>query len=1388
MLRSAEAELSDAADRAGLPSLVLAGWFSLYTGEGRTARALADRALALNESHPGALALSAWVDVTAGTALGLGPMGAPTGAYSTAAASGPTQSDGERVLQGLQTFRSLLDGVPPSQQEPDVALGYAHALVRCGMYDAALETLGALSAAFPWYSPAISARADVLIRLGDWESARVLLEEHVESGGSADVEAHRLLVLIALVVDGPKESTAKAVQALVSVLTTVEPRHPRLYLTVSSSVARLACASPLILKHTVQLMELACTLDPDTSVYASELGLQLLQLGHLKDALTVLNRACSLDSSNPEAVSGLIQAQLTTASMEDVQEAAAQLEMFRMIAHTIGKSAVLYLLESLLALHSLPGQGPEVGGTEDGQQGEQGRQRHVDFLGKALEAHSQALQSLVGSQATQEADQALRQHMPTSATSGGGGTGMVPVPRACPPSVPSLHTFYATLQPQMIMDIAQNALVQQSSHDDSGAVSLLGARLYPDCSDAASPGLRLGLQALTTVFTTIPGCIAALQLTALAKSASGDVEGAQRAIGRVLARDPSSIDAHLLLASLEMKEGQPRAALATLERCLAMSFTVQQSPVYHRLKAQALHDSGRGEETLRAIETGLKLSSASSSTGTPLAGAATVADKAFLLQLQVKLLLQLHRVPDATTAAHQASVLLKGTREEGVSALCHARIAMAASDPEAALQHLHKVPSSSHVYEQALEAKADIYLHHRRDRQKYIRCFVESIRRHGGTRSGPGYQALGDALARVSQHEHAVLAYAQAAAQRPSDTSLVLKLGRSVFSLHEFQAAVAFYQAALTGDLPGAVAVAVGAAQYAADATGTRLDDDPSTAGLLSTEVPYVPAGSGRGLDRSAIRTQLATLFMQLKRYADARALIQGVLDSADVQEAIANTGKSDILTLRFAREHLLLLSKVHMAAGAQSEVLAALSGAYDIALRCLDAARRAAGPTGAADVAGAGLISVDEERRAVAVLSLHLAQACLDHTPPELEKGQQALVAAMRHAEALPHGGAVEASLLKKGSPGVEGGDVTGGPKETGSGPASLWEQAALALAAYHLQQGEDDQCRAICASVLKANPSCGDAALLSADILFRGGDVNAAIYNFSTFLEAPGQATNWDVLYKLAHLLKRAGKAAETSRFLKAAAAASSSAEHSAGYKLVQGLLYMWTGDIAAAVRNLNAARASPAYALQSVKAMAMLYLSPDSDPLWLDRDAQAEGIVGQDTTAASAASQGQQASAREILSSIDVVNKLIEDLPPGLQGRDSPSAEVLRAYCLMLSGRAKQATGAIEDAIGKLAGILEAQPDYVPALLALSTAFLIQGQSSKARNTVKRLLKTPGHEVQYGQEACSAWLLLADLYAEQGKLDQASEALNRALAVDVSSSRAHEVLGGIAERELR
>lgn len=182
---------------------------------------------------------------------------------------------------------------------------------------------------------------------------------------------------------------------------------------------------------------------------------------------------------------------------------------------------------------------------------------------------------------------------------------------------------------------------------------------------------------------------------------------------------------------------------------------------------------------------------------------------------------------------------------------------------------------------------------------------------------------------------------------------------------------------------------------------------------------------------------------------------------------------------------------------------------------------------------------------------------------------------------------------------------------------------------------------------------------------------------------------------------------------------------------------------------------------WAVRATEHMAQIYLSPDNEPLWAERDASKDG--------------GDGGAALEALR---VAGQLLDGIPPEAR---TPYHEVLACYVLI--GQRDKAS--VDAAVARLNGVLAGNPDFPPALQALATAYAVQKQASKARVLLKRLTEELPLDAEWIGDSVSAYLLLSDLAIDGGKLDAAAEALDGALSLDSSSARAHEYRGAIAEK---
>ena len=93
----------------------------------------------------------------------------------------------------------------------------------------------------------------------------------------------------------------------------------------------------------------------------------------------------------------------------------------------------------------------------------------------------------------------------------------------------------------------------------------------------------------------------------------------------------------------------------------------------------------------------------------------------------------------------------------------------------------------------------------------------------------------------------------------------------------------------------------------------------------------------------------------------------------------------------------------------------------------------------------------------------------------------------------------------------------------------------ASLALANLHISTGELEECQNICSLLLQKNPQDEKAIVVLANVLFQRSQHTEAIHHFQQLLKK--RPDNFTALSTLIDLLRRAGKAEESTRFLEMA-----------------------------------------------------------------------------------------------------------------------------------------------------------------------------------------------------------------------------------------------------------
>ncbi|RDD45285.1 Tetratricopeptide repeat protein 21B [Trichoplax sp. H2] len=320
---------------------------------------------------------------------------------------------------------------------------------------------------------------------------------------------------------------------------------------------------------------------------------------------------------------------------------------------------------------------------------------------------------------------------------------------------------------------------------------------------------------------------------------------------------------------------------------------------------------------------------------------------------------------------------------------------------------------------------------------------------------------------------------------------------------------------------------------------------------------------------------------------------------------------------------------------------------------------------------------------------------------------------------------------------------------------------ESRLSLAKLYLQRNEIDFCQKECTTMLQIDDENVEAAMMKADILFIKGDFETATFQFQKLLDrVPNQ---FSALVRLTDLLRREGKLEDCLPYLEQAESACLNSSIDPGYNYCRGLYERHMNNPSAAMKHFNLARKDSEWGEKAVFAMVEICLNPDN-----------ETLGGETLEAVNEADGNKQSSA------LKTANKLLKELKP----KSAPSKkqlDLLENYAL-ISTKQKQS---VEKALSSFISMLSEDQTNITALLGTATAYMFLKQVPKARNQLKKIAKLEWNSAN-AEDFERSWLLLADVYIQSGKYDNATELLRHCLKHNKSCSKACEYMGHIMEKE--
>ena len=329
--------------------------------------------------------------------------------------------------------------------------------------------------------------------------------------------------------------------------------------------------------------------------------------------------------------------------------------------------------------------------------------------------------------------------------------------------------------------------------------------------------------------------------------------------------------------------------------------------------------------------------------------------------------------------------------------------------------------------------------------------------------------------------------------------------------------------------------------------------------------------------------------------------------------------------------------------------------------------------------------------------------------------------------------------------------------------GYVPLHKKALRSLVKLSISKGDVVNAQVQCSKMIKNDVGVDEATVLIADLFLLSPVYEDASSQFELLLKE--NPIHYTALSKFIHLLKRHGKLKETLNYFESAQNYSSKVQMHGGYHYCKGLYFYFTNNWNESLKEFAQSRKDKEFGVNSLVYMIEIFLNTENT------------ILGGDTLNAALTGSNNEVD-QSLLNSISSAEKLTRELET--KSLHPEQLNVLKARILISSKEKKS----LENGMEILLSLLKENPDHVSSLYSLAVAYVILKQQPRARNQLKRLAKMEWN-LENGQDLERGWLLLADLYIQNGKYDLAIELLKKCIHVNKSCSKAFEYLGFVMVR---
>eukprot|EP00831_Metopus_contortus_P084983 TRINITY_DN9773_c0_g1_i2.p1 TRINITY_DN9773_c0_g1~~TRINITY_DN9773_c0_g1_i2.p1 ORF type:complete len:415 (+),score=70.66 TRINITY_DN9773_c0_g1_i2:840-2084(+) len=168
------------------------------------------------------------------------------------------------------------------------------------------------------FIPALIEKAKLLIHLNEWEQVVDTLER-VKSSDAAKVSVAKIKIFQLLAREGARNQAVEEIKEFIKLVDSHEPKNPDLYYKASQLFARVTGGNEVVLQKTMDLLKKSILLNPNNSLYNSELAYQLTLLQDYVKAFSVYQKSAEMDETNVEPLYGMIYCRLKQNLLEDIE-------------------------------------------------------------------------------------------------------------------------------------------------------------------------------------------------------------------------------------------------------------------------------------------------------------------------------------------------------------------------------------------------------------------------------------------------------------------------------------------------------------------------------------------------------------------------------------------------------------------------------------------------------------------------------------------------------------------------------------------------------------------------------------------------------------------------------------------------------------------------------------------------------------------------------------------------------------------------------------------------------------------------------------------------------------------------------------------------------------